>query len=102
MTPQPIFEIAARDGVPREPSADPAIHRSLTVVDPPMEGRDVANLQRAVRARLRAAGLGDDVALPDDGRFTLATALACIEAQYVLGVRSDTYLRKDPHGHRAS
>ena len=65
-----------------------------------MEGRDVANLQRATRRRLKARGLADDVPVPTHGKFTLATALACLEAQYFLGARSDTYLRKDAHGHR--
>ena len=30
---------------------DPSVHRPLIVVDPPMLGRDVGNLQRAVHAR---------------------------------------------------
>ena len=85
----------------RKPAArTPDVHRPLVVVDPPMEGRDVANLQRAIRARLRARGLGDDVPVPMHGRFTLATALACIEAQYLLGLPSETYLMRDAHGHR--
>ncbi|HEX6025038.1 MAG TPA: hypothetical protein VFZ00_23805 [Solirubrobacter sp.] len=92
--------IGARDGIPRTRSNDPAVHRALVVVDPPMEGRDVANLQRATRKRLKARGLDDDVAVPTHGKFTLATAIACLEAQYFLGLRSDTYLRKDKHGHR--
>lgn len=78
----------------------PRVHRALVVVDPPMEGRDVASLQRATRARLRDRGLGDDVPVPLHGKFTLATALACIEAQYVLGLPCDTYLMRDEHGHR--
>lgn len=92
--------IEAQDGIPREPSATPAVHRPLVVVEPPMEGRDVANLQRATRARLKARGLADDVPVAEHGKFTPATALACIEAQYFLGLRSDTYLRKDRRGHR--
>ncbi len=92
--------IGARDGIPRTPSNDPAVHRALVVVDPPMEGRDVANLQRATVKRLRARRLDDDVPVPTHGKFTLATAIACLEAQYFLGLRSDTYLRKDAHGHR--
>jgi hypothetical protein len=93
--------IAAVDGVRHAPSQDPEVHRPLVVVDPPVEGRDVANLQRAVRERLRQRDIGrDEVPVPDHGRFTLATALACIEAQYFLGLRSDTYLMKDKHGHR--
>jgi hypothetical protein len=92
--------IAAQDGVDHAPSTQPAVHRPLVVVDPPMEGRDVANLQRAVRDRLKARGLADDIPVPEHGKFTLGTALACIEAQYFLGLRSDTYMKRDPHGHR--
>lgn len=92
-------DIAVKDGIEREPSMQPAVHRPLVVVDPPMLGRDVANLQRAVRARLKQRGLADDVPVAEHGRFTLATALACIEVQYFLGLRSDTYLRKDRRGH---
>ena len=90
----------AEDGIKREASNDPTIHRPLIVVDPPMLGRDVANLQRATHARLKARNLADDVPVPMHGKFTLATALACIEAQHWLGLRSDTYLLKDKHGHR--
>lgn len=91
----------AEDGIEREASRDPEVHRPLIVVDPPMLGRDVANLQRAARMRLKNRGIGpDDVPVPDHGAFTAATALACIEAQYFLGLRSDTYLMKDQHGHR--
>ena len=93
--------ITAEDGVRHAPSQDPGVHRPLVVVDPPLAGRDVANLQRAVRERLRQRDIGtDEVPVPDHGRFTLATALACIEAQYFLGLRSDTFLMKDSHGHR--
>jgi hypothetical protein len=34
------------------------------------------------------------------GKFTLATALACLEAQYFLGLRSETFLRRDAAGNR--
>jgi hypothetical protein len=95
-----ITRPVAEDGVQREPSNDPDVHRPLIVVDPPMLGRDVANLQRAVEKRLRDRGLADDVPVPTHGKFTLATALACIEAEYWLGLRSATYLLKDVHGHR--
>ena len=95
-----IPEIAAQDGIKHKPSKVAEVHRALVVVDPPMEGRDVANLQRATRQRLKVRGLGDDVPVPVHGKFTLATALACLEAQYFLGLRSDTYTRKDEHGHR--
>ena len=76
-------------------SQDPAVHRRLVVVDPPQEGRDVANLQRAIRARLKARGLADDVPTPEHGKFTQATWFACVEAGYRLGLRSDTYLATD-------
>lgn len=93
--------ISAKDGVKHAPSKDPDVHRPLVAVHPPMEGRDVANLQRAARERLEQRGIGrDEVPVPDHGKFTPATALACIEAQYFLGLRSDTYLMKDKHGHR--
>jgi hypothetical protein len=91
---------AASDGVARAPSMQPAVHRPLAVVDPPMRGRDVANLQRATHRRLLARGLAGAVPVPQHGAFTEATALACVEAQYFLGLRSDTYLRRDEHGHR--
>ena len=67
--------IGARDGIPRTFSNDPAVHRALVVVDPPMEGRDVANLQRATKKCLKARGLDDDVPVPTHGKFTLATAI---------------------------
>lgn len=90
--------VSAQDGIDRIPSKDPTVNRPLIVVSPPMAGRDVANLQRAVRTRLQTRGI--DVPVPVHGRFTLATALACTEVQYFLGLRSDTYLKKDKHGHR--
>jgi hypothetical protein len=90
----------AQDGLPHRRSQIPTVHRPLVVVDPPLEGRDVANLQRATRERLRRRGLADDVPVPTHGKFTQATALACIEAQYFLGLRSDTYLRRDGDHHR--
>ena len=93
--------IAAHDGVGRTPSKDPDVHRLLTVLDPPLWGADIANLQRAVRRLLESRGLGrDEIPVPDDGKFTLATELACIEAQYFLGLRSDTYLKRGRFGHR--
>jgi hypothetical protein len=92
--------LAAADGVAHAPSLDPAVHRPLIVVHPPMQGRDVANLQRATQERLRHHGPAHDLPIPTHGKFTPATALACIEAQYWLGLRSDTYLRRDIHGHR--
>jgi hypothetical protein len=93
-------DITAHDGIAHKPSKLAAVHRPLVVVDPPMEGRDVANLQRATKLRLKARGLADDVPVPLHGKFTAATALACIEAQYFLGLLADTYLRKDELGHR--
>ena len=57
-------------------------------------------LQRATAPRLKARGLADDIPVAMHGKFTSATALAVIEAQYFLGAASDTYLRKDADGHR--
>lgn len=79
----------------RTPSTDPSVHRDLVVSDPPQEGRDVANLQRAVKDRLTARGLLDDVPVPTHGKFTHATWVACVEAGYFLGLLSDTYLKTD-------
>jgi len=79
----------------RRPSEDPTVHRELVVVDEPMLGRDVGNLNRATHARLKARGLTDDVSSPTHDKFTLAAALAAIEASHWLGARSDTYLRTD-------
>ena len=76
-------------------SHEPAVHRDLVVTSPPMAGRDVANLQRAIRARLKARGLADDVPTPEHGKFTQATWFACVEVGYHLGLRSDTYLSTD-------
>jgi hypothetical protein len=88
----------AQDGIPREPSDDPAVHRELVVVDPPLEGRDVANLQRAVMDRLDARpGLGK-VPTPVHGKFTHASAVAAVEAQYFLGLLSGTYLKTEKVG----
>ena len=94
------IQTTARDGFKHVASDDPTVHRVLVVVDPPLQGRDVANLQRATRARLKARGLADDVPVPEHGKFTTATALACLEAQYFLGLRSETYQARDHDGHR--
>jgi hypothetical protein len=67
-------------------------YRPLVVSDPPMEGADVLNLQNAISAR--------GIATPTHGRFTLGSALACVEAQYWLGLLPDTYQRRDEHGSR--
>ncbi len=92
--------IAPHDGIAHKPSKDPDVHRPLVVVRPPLQGRDVANVQRAARVRLKNRGIDPkEVPVPDHGRFTLGTALACIEAQYFLGLRSETYLMKDSAGH---
>jgi murein DD-endopeptidase MepM/ murein hydrolase activator NlpD len=74
---------------------DPAVHRELVVVNPPMTGRDIANLQRAIKERLDARGLADDVPTPLHGKFTQATWFGCVEAGYFLGLRSQTYLATD-------
>lgn len=82
---------AYKDGINRKPSDDPTAHRDLVVLDPPLEGRDVANFQRAVKDRLDARGI--DVPTPTHGKFTHATAVAGVEAGYFLGALSDTYLK---------
>jgi hypothetical protein len=92
--------ISAQDGVDHAASSDPEVHRPLVAVAPPLRGRDIANLQRAAGERLKQRGIAPgDVPVPTHGMFTVATALACIEAQYFLGLRSDTYLERDRHGH---
>lgn len=82
----------AQDGVTRDYSSDATVHRDFIVVDPPMQGRDVANYQRALRDRLKSRGLLDDVPVPTHGKFTYATWVAAVEVGYFLGLRSDTYL----------
>lgn len=85
----------------RAHSNDPTVHRELFVDRPPQEGRDVANLQRALRDRLEARGITrDELVVPDHGKFTHATWVGCVEAGHWLGLRSDTYLatRRDPGG----
>lgn len=90
-----------QDGITRKPAENPAVHRALWTVDPPYEGRDVANLQRALIDRLRSRGIGkDEVPVATHGKFTYATALAAIEAQYLLGASSITYLKRDDDWHR--
>lgn len=81
----------AKDDVDREASDDPEVHRDLVVVDPPMSGRDVANVQRAVEKRLDARGI--DVPTPTHGKWTHASAVAAVEAMYFLGLMSSTYLK---------
>lgn len=79
----------------RTASENPAVHRKLVVMDPPQSGRDVANFQRAVEARLASRGLTDDVLTPTHGKFTHATWIAGVEAGYFLGLLSTTYLATD-------
>lgn len=76
-------------------SQDPTVHRDLIVTDPPLEGRDVANFQRALEDRLSARHIS--VPTPTHGKFTHATWVAAVEAGYFLGLRSQTYLATD-HG----
>lgn len=85
----------------RSASENPDVHRDLVVSDPPQEGRDVANFQRAIKERLKARGLSDDVRVPQHGKFTHATWVAAIEAGYFLGLRSETYLKTEK-GHGVS
>jgi hypothetical protein len=77
----------------RTASQDPDVHRELIVQDPPQEGRDVANFQRAIKARLDLRGI--DVPTPVHGKFTHATWVAAVEAGYFLGLLSSTYLATD-------
>jgi hypothetical protein len=76
-------------------SQDPEVHRDLVVLDPPMEGRDIANLNRAVRERLGVRGI--DIPTPVHDKFTLAAAQAAVEAGYFLGLLEETVLATD-HG----
>jgi hypothetical protein len=82
------------DGAKREASTDPKVHRDLVEVHPPLTGRDVANVNRAVHERLKARGLADDVTSPMHDQWTHAAAIAAVEACYWLGLRSATYLAK--------
>jgi hypothetical protein len=82
--------VTVQDGVQRTDSDDPAVHRDLVVVDPPLSGRDVANLQRAIQTRLDMRGI--NIPTPTHGKFTHATWVAGVEAGYFLGLLSTTYL----------
>lgn len=82
-----------QDGIKRVPSDDPSVHRDLVVLDPPLEGRDVANVQRAVAERLDARPGLEKVPTPTHGKWTHASAVAAVEAGYFLGLLSDTYLK---------
>jgi hypothetical protein len=77
----------------RTASDNPDVHRDLIVQDPPQQGRDVANLQRAIKTRLDARGI--DIPTPTHGKFTHATWVAAVEAGYFLGLLSSTYLATD-------
>ena len=93
--------LAARDAMKDAPPIDSDVQRRLVVADPPLAGPDVESLQRAVRERLKERGIGPgDVPVPVHGRFDAATMLACIEAQYALGLRAESYLLRDNHDHR--
>lgn len=80
-----------QDNITRERSTDSSVHREFVVVNPPMEGDDIEQYQVAVKARLDARGI--DVPTPTHGKFTHATAVAGIEAEYALGLLSTTYLK---------
>ncbi len=82
-------------GMSRAPSKDATAHRELIVTDPPMLGKDVEVLKTALRERLKARGLDDDVRIGQHDKFTYATWLACVEIGYALGLNSDTYLARD-------
>ena len=77
-----------------------AVQRTLVVSEPPARGGDILALQGAVRRALRARGLAEQVPLPGHGVFTHATALACVEAQYALGLDARTYPGRDGRGRR--
>jgi len=64
-----------------------------------MQGRDVANLNRAVRQRLEMRRI--DIPAPVHDKFTQAAALAAIEAGYFLGLLEDTILATDKGHPRA-
>ena len=81
----------------RKPSQDPSVHRDLVVTTTPMAGRDVANLRRALQARLHDARGLHEVPVPAHDKFTHAMWLACVEAGYFLGAQSATYLRTRNH-----
>lgn len=74
-----------------------AIQRKLIVTEPPMSGPDVKAFQLAIKHRLKATGLADQVPVAKHGMFTQATWEAFIEAAYTLGLREDSYLALD-HG----
>lgn len=93
--------IAAPSGVGPLPASDSSVHRPLSVLNPPLRGRDVARLQRALRTRLEMRGFDRDaIPVPVDGAYTAHTALACVEAQYHLGLSPETYLTRDWRGQR--
>ena len=85
--------MAVHTTIPPGTSQDPIAHRDLVVTDPPMRGRDVANLNRAVRQRLEMRRI--DIPTPVHDMFTQAAALAAIEAGYFLGLLEDTILATD-------
>ena len=79
-----------QDGLKRTASDDPSVHRELPVLLPSLEGRDVANLQRAIKLRIDSRGI--EVPTPVHAKWTHASAVAGVEAGYFLGARSETYL----------
>lgn len=85
--------MAIHTTTPPGTSQDPIAHRDLVVTDPPMRGRDVANLNRAVRQRLEMRRI--DIPSPVHDMFTQAAALAAVEAGYFLGLLEDTILATD-------
>lgn len=87
---------AYQDGIKRTASQDPTVHRDLVVLDPPLQGRDVANVNWAVKERLDARGL--DIPTPTHDKFTHAAAVAAVEAGYFLGLLSETYLKRERVG----
>lgn len=91
----------ASDGIRRSRSTIASVHRELWTVEPEMLGADVTELQKAAARTLRVRGISrKQVPLAAHGKFTYATELACIEAQYFLGLASSTYLKRDAKWHR--
>ncbi len=85
--------MAVHTTIHTETSQDPIAHRDLVVTDPPMRGRDVANLNRAVHQRLAMRRI--DIPSPVHDMFTQAAALAAVEAGYFLGLLEATILATD-------
>jgi hypothetical protein len=82
------------DNLKRTASQDASAHRDLPVLIPPLEGRDIANVQRAIKTRLDARPGLEKVPTPVHGKWTHASAVAGVEGGYFLGALEETYLKK--------